>query len=214
MAYLVKEIFYSLQGEGVKAGRPAVFVRFSGCNLWSGLEEDRERTPCPLCDTDFVGTDGRNGGRFESARDLAGTVAALFPSSIPGRTYRPFVVLTGGEPALQIDNALIKELRGRDWEIAIETNGTLPIPQGIDWVTVSPKAGTKIVIHAGDELKLLYPQQGVDPDAFEGLDFRHFILQPVHGPSIQQNTRLALAWCLAHPKWRLGLQMHKILGIK
>lgn len=213
MAYLVKEIFYSLQGEGVQSGRPAAFVRFSGCNLWSGREEDRERSPCPLCDTDFVGTDGPNGGTYESARDLAAAIRAQLPASGQG-TYRPYVILTGGEPSLQVDEALVEALHELDWEIAIETNGTLPVTAGIDWVTVSPKAGTNIVVRAGNELKLLFPQVSIDPLSFEGLRFNHFILQPVHGPNANENTYLALAWCLAHPRWRLGLQMHKILGIK
>lgn len=213
MAYLVKEIFYSLQGEGVQAGRPAVFVRFSGCNLWSGREEDRHKTFCPLCDTDFVGTSGPGGGTYENTRDLAAAIHAHLPSSGQGM-YRPYVILTGGEPALQVDDALIEALHERDWEIAIETNGTLPVPPGIDWITVSPKAGTKIAIRTGSELKLLFPQGSIDPASFEGLHFHHFILQPVHGPATRENTLSALEYCLAHPKWRLGLQMHKILGIK
>lgn len=215
MAYLVKEIFYSLQGEGVQSGRPAVFVRFSGCNLWSGNESDRERARCRICDTDFVGTDGIGGGRFEGARDLAVSAASHLPVSTT-RTYkyRSLVILTGGEPALQADGALINELHNQNFEVAIETNGTVPVPQDIDWVTVSPKAGNDIIVRAGEELKLLYPQAGVDPSSFEGLDFKHFVLQPVYGPYVQQNTHSALTYCLEHPRWRLGLQLHKMLGIK
>ena len=213
MAYLIKEIFYSLQGEGVNTGRPAVFVRFSGCNLWSGRQEDRGNIPCPFCDTDFVGTDGQNGGVYESTRELANAIGGHLSASGQG-AYRPYVILTGGEPALQVDEALIEALHDRGWEIAIETNGTLPLPAGIDWVTVSPKAGTELVIRAGSELKLLFPLRGADPVSFEGLGFRHFVLQPVDDPSLEENTRLALAWCLAHPGWRLGLQTHKILKIR
>lgn len=213
MAYFVKEIFYSLQGEGVHAGRPAVFIRFSGCNLWSGKESERESAICRLCDTDFVGTDGGGGGRYEDAFDLASAAAGFFPETETGGS-RPFVVLTGGEPALQVDNALIEELQRLRIEIAIETNGTVPIPERIDWVTVSPKAGTTLVLSAGDELKLLYPQAGIDPFSFETLDFRNFVLQPVYGPAVYENVRLATTYCLEHPRWRLGLQLHRVLGIK
>lgn len=213
MAYLVKEIFYSLQGEGVNSGRPAVFVRFSGCNLWSGRKDDRTGIPCPFCDTDFVGTDGPGGGRYNNATDVAAAMAQRLPCP-PKAGRRSFVVITGGEPALQIDMALIDELRSRNWEIAIETNGTLPIPDGMDWITVSPKVGAPIVITSGDELKLLHPQNGLDPAAFETLNFSHFILQPVDNQFLDENTRLCLDYCLTHPPWRLGLQMHKVLGIR
>ncbi len=213
MAYLIKEIFYSLQGEGVNSGRPAVFVRFSGCNLWSGRKDDRADIPCPFCDTDFVGTDGPGGGRYGDAEEVASAMAHLLPST-GGKGRRSFAVFTGGEPALQVDNRLIDELHRRNWEIAIETNGTLPIPDGMDWITVSPKAGAPIVITSGDELKLLHPQDGLDPAALETLNFSHFVLQPVDNQFLNENTRLCLDYCLTHPPWRLGLQMHKVLGIK
>lgn len=212
MAYLIKEIFYSLQGEGTNTGRPAVFVRFSGCNLWSGRAEDRSNIPCPFCDTDFVGTDGPGGGVYGSAADLVSAMANVRPPAM--QAVRPFAVITGGEPALQLDAPLIEKLHLEGWEIAIETNGTLPLPRGIDWVTVSPKAGARLVVTAGDELKLLYPQAGLDPAYFEELPFRHLILQPIDDPSLEDNTRLAIDYCLAHPRWRLGLQLHKILNIK
>jgi len=212
MAYLIKEIFYSLQGEGTNTVRPAVFVRFSGCNLWSGRAEDRSNIPCPFCDTDFVGTDGPGGGVYGSAADLVSAMANVRPPAM--QAVRPFAVITGGEPALQLDAPLIEKLHLEGWEIAIETNGTLPLPRGIDWVTVSPKAGARLVVTAGDELKLLYPQAGLDPAYFEELPFRHLILQPIDDPSLEDNTRLAIDYCLAHPRWRLGLQLHKILNIK
>lgn len=207
--YSVKEIFYTLQGEGAQTGRPAVFLRFAGCNLWSGREEDRASATCKFCDTDFVGTDGENGGKFSGADALADAVAAAWS----GEAERRFVVCTGGEPALQLDDALVEALHARGFEIAVETNGTLPLPGGLDWVCVSPKAGTTLKVCSGDELKLVFPQQGVEPGVFEALEFRHFFLQPMDGPNLEQNTRLALAYCLAHPKWRLSLQTHKLLGI-
>lgn len=213
MAYLIKEIFYSLQGEGVNTGRPAVFVRLSGCNLWSGRSDDRSSIPCPFCDTDFVGTDGPGGGRYDTPADVALAMEALRPS-LPTQGVRPLAVITGGEPALQADTPLIDELHRRRWEIAIETNGTLPLPGDIDWITVSPKAGTRLVVTAGDELKLLYPQNGLDPAHFESLTFRHFILQPIDNSSLEENTRLAMDYCLAHPGWRLGIQFHKVLKIR
>lgn len=213
MAYLIKEIFRSLQGEGMNAGRPAVFLRFSGCNLWSGRAEDRPNIPCPFCDTDFVGTDGPGGGRYDTAEEIASAMAALLPSPAP-RGDRPLAVVTGGEPALQLDTPLIDELHRGGWEIAVETNGTLPLPGGIDWITVSPKAGTRLVVTAGDELKLLYPQPGLDPASLDNLAFRHFILQPIDNPFLGENTRLAIDYCLTHPRWRLGIQMHKTLKIK
>jgi 7-carboxy-7-deazaguanine synthase (Cx14CxxC type) len=213
MAYRIKEIFRSLQGEGMNAGRPAVFLRFSGCNLWSGRAEDRPNVPCPFCDTDFVGTDGPGGGTYDTAEEVASAMAALLPCPAP-RGVSPLAVVTGGEPALQLDTRLVEELHRGGWEIAIETNGTLALPAGIDWVTVSPKAGTRLVVTAGDEMKLLYPQPGLDPASLENLPFRHFILQPIDNSSLAENTRLAINYCLTHPRWRLGIQMHKMLNIK
>jgi 7-carboxy-7-deazaguanine synthase (Cx14CxxC type) len=211
MAYRVKEIFYSLQGEGAQTGRPAVFCRFSGCNLWSGKAEDRPVCLCPWCDTDFVGTDGSQGGIFNDAGELATRVSALFPVSGP-RSGR-LLVATGGEPLLQLDEPLVAAFRDMGLDIAVETNGTLPMPAGIDWVCVSPKAGARLTIRAGDELKLLFPQEGVDPEDYLDLDFRYFFLQPIDGPRIKAHTALAAAYCLRHPQWRLSLQIHKILGI-
>jgi 7-carboxy-7-deazaguanine synthase (Cx14CxxC type) len=207
--YAVKEIFYTLQGEGANAGRPAVFCRFAGCNLWSGREEDRAGAECTFCDTDFVGTDGSGGGKFETAEALADAVLSHWPSGSPGR----FVVLTGGEPMLQVDRGLIDALHDRELEIAIETNGTLTVPADIDWICVSPKAGTKLVQWAGDELKLVFPQPGLPPESTEGLEFNFRYLQPMDGPDRDKNTALAVAYCLAHPEWRLSLQTHKIIGI-
>jgi 7-carboxy-7-deazaguanine synthase (Cx14CxxC type) len=212
MTFTVKEIFYTLQGEGVNVGRPAVFCRFAGCNLWTGREEDRPFATCRFCDTDFVGADGPGGGRFAVARDLARAVAAAWPAS-EDQPERPFVVLTGGEPLLQVDAPLLDALHDAGFEIALETNGTLPIPAGIDWACVSPKAGAALVARSGDELKLIYPQPGAEPERFAGLAFRHFLLQPMDGPDRARNTALALAYCLAHPRWRLSLQVHKFLGI-
>jgi 7-carboxy-7-deazaguanine synthase (Cx14CxxC type) len=211
MTYAVKEIFYTLQGEGAQAGRPAVFCRFAGCNLWSGLERDRATAVCKFCDTDFVGTDGEGGGKFATADALADAVLARFPEGAP-RADR-FVVCTGGEPLLQLDQALVEALHVRGFEIAVETNGTLAPPLGIDWLCVSPKAGAPLAIDSGDELKLVYPQEGAQPEAFERLDFRTFSLQPMDGPDRERNTRLAVEYCKAHPRWRLSLQTHKILGI-
>jgi len=211
MTYAVKEIFYTLQGEGAQAGRPAVFCRFAGCNLWSGLERDRATAVCRFCDTDFVGTDGEGGGKFASADALADAVLARFPEGA-SRADR-FIVCTGGEPLLQLDQALVEALHLRGFEIAVETNGTLAPPLGIDWLCVSPKAGAPLAIDSGDELKLVYPQEGAQPEAFERLDFRTFSLQPMDGPDRERNTRLAVEYCKAHPRWRLSLQTHKILGI-
>ena len=208
--YSVKEIFYTLQGEGAQAGRPAVFCRFAGCNLWSGREEDRASAVCTFCDTDFVGTDGEGGGKFRDAAALADAVEKTW---ITGAGENRYVVCTGGEPLLQIDPALIDALHGRGFEIAIETNGTLAAPEGIDWICVSPKADAPLVQVQGDELKLVYPQEKARPDRFEGLDFRHFFLQPMDGPMREENTRAATDYCLAHPKWRLSLQTHKLIGI-
>lgn len=209
MAYAVKEIYLTLQGEGRNTGRPAVFCRFAGCNLWSGREADRADAQCRFCDTDFVGTDGPGGGVFKRAESLARAVAAQWPRN----GARPFVVCTGGEPLLQLDGPLIEALHGEGFEVAVETNGTLAVPDAIDWVTVSPKAGAGLAQVTGDELKLVYPQAGAEPHRFEGLDFRHFMLQPMDGDRRAENTRKALAYCLAHPRWRLSLQTHKILGI-
>jgi 7-carboxy-7-deazaguanine synthase (Cx14CxxC type) len=212
MTYSVKEIFYTLQGEGSNAGRSAVFCRFAGCNLWSGREADRDRAVCTFCDTDFVGTDGPGGGKFASACELARAVCAAWPPGQPKRV-RPLVVCTGGEPLLQLDEPLIAEFHALGFEVAIETNGTLRPPAGIDWVCVSPKAGADLVVERGHELKLVYPQQGADPAQFEGLQFDHFYLQPMDGPFRNQNTQRAVRYCLEHPQWRLSLQTHKLLGI-
>ena len=211
MSYAVKEIFYTLQGEGAQAGRAAVFCRFAGCNLWSGREADRGAAICPFCDTEFVGVDGAGGGRFDSAESLAAAVERKWPGGAP--LGKKFVVCTGGEPLLQLDGSLIEALHARDFEIAVETNGTIAAPAGVDWLCVSPKAGAVVVQLSGDELKLVYPQAGADPREFEALGFRHFFLQPMDGPSRAVNTTLALKYCLDHPQWRLSLQTHKILGI-
>jgi len=207
--YSVKEIYYTLQGEGVQAGRPAVFCRFAGCNLWSGREQDRSRAVCRFCDTDFRGTDGPGGGRFLDPQALAHQVRAAWPS----RVARPFLVCTGGEPLLQLDADLIAALHAQGFEIAVETNGTRPAPPGIDWLCVSPKAGAPLVQTSGDELKLVYPQDGARPDDFSGLAFAHLLLQPMDGPRLGANTAAAIAYCKAHPRWRLSLQTHKLLGI-
>jgi 7-carboxy-7-deazaguanine synthase len=212
MSYAVKEIFYTLQGEGAQAGRPAVFCRFSGCNLWTGREVDRPTAVCQFCDTDFFGIDGTGGGKFESAAALAGAVASAWPSGSAGG--KRFVVCTGGEPLLQLDSALIEALHAHGFEIAVETNGTIAAPEGLDWICMSPKAGTELAQTSGDELKLVYPQQGSDPARFESLDFMNFFLQPMDGPEQQRNTELALQYCLEHPQWRLSLQTHKLLGIR
>jgi 7-carboxy-7-deazaguanine synthase (Cx14CxxC type) len=216
MAYAVKEIFYSLQGEGAQVGRPAVFCRFAGCNLWSGLERDRGEAVCQFCDTDFVGTEGPDGGVFETAEALAAAVHSRWPKAVAkiSRNSRPFVVCTGGEPLLQLDEPAIEALHAAGFEVAVETNGTRPVPAGIDWVCVSPKAGTELVVHSGDELKLIYPQPGAEPELYHGLEFVHFFLQPMDGPSLADNTRLTVAYCLSHPQWRLSLQTHKLLGLR
>jgi 7-carboxy-7-deazaguanine synthase (Cx14CxxC type) len=211
MTYSVKEIFYTLQGEGARAGRPAVFLRFAGCNLWSGLEKDRAAAICKFCDTEFVGTDGTGGGKFADAAALARAVAAQWPGSDEGT---PYVVCTGGEPLLQLDPLLVAALHGAGFEIAIETNGTLLPPPGIDWVCVSPKADAGQKLMRGDELKLVYPQAGADPARYEEQDFRHFFLQPMDGANRQAHTEAAIAYCLGHPRWRLSLQTHKLLGIR
>ena len=212
MSYSVKEIFYSLQGEGAQTGRPAVFCRFAGCNLWSGREQDRARAVCTFCDTEFRGTDGVGGGRFAGAGALAERIQATWGGD-PGPGVRPYVVCTGGEPLLQLDAPLIAALQARGFEVAVETNGTRPAPPGLDWVCVSPKADAELVLRSGDELKLVYPQAAAPPERFAGLDFRYFFLQPLDGPDRAAHTQQALAYCLAHPRWRLSLQMHKVLGI-
>ncbi len=214
MSYLVKEIIYTLQGEGAQTGRAAVFCRFAGCNLWSGHESDRNTAVCGFCDTEFVGTDGPNGGEFATSNELADAVVRQWPctaASPPGA--KPLVVCTGGEPALQMNDSLIEALHMRGFQVAIETNGTLAVPAGIDWSCVSPKAGTILRVSCGDELKLIYPQPGAEPERYEDLDFRHFFLQPMDGPELSRNTRLAVEYCLAHPHWKISLQTHKFLGI-
>lgn len=211
MSYAVKEIFYTLQGEGVHAGRAAVFCRFAGCNLWSGREVDRTTAVCRFCDTDFVGVNGEGGGKFESAERLAEAVAGEWPRG--ERDGKRFVVCTGGEPLLQLDAQLIDALHAHGFEIAVETNGTVEAPAGIDWICVSPKAGAKLVQRMGHELKLVFPQAGFEPGQFEGLAFRHFFLQPMDGPEREANTGRAVRFCMDHPRWRLSLQTHKFLGI-
>ncbi len=206
--YAVTEIFYTLQGEGAHTGRPAVFCRFAGCNLWSGREQDRQTADCQFCDTDFVGTNGPGGGRFETPEALAEACAAL-----SGDGAARFIVLTGGEPLLQVDEALIGALRNLGFTIAIETNGTLAAPEGIDWICVSPKAGTEIMQRSGHELKLVYPQPGLEPEMLSDLVFERRYLQPMDGPDLQDNTAAAIAYCKAHPEWRLSLQTHKMIGI-
>lgn len=213
MSYAVKETFYTLQGEGTHAGRAAVFLRFTGCNLWSGREADRAKGPggCSRwCDTDFVGTNGPGGGRFASPEELAQHVTAVWGAARGGRK---FVVCTGGEPLLQLDEPLIAALHEEGFEVAVETNGTLPLPRGLDWVCVSPKEDGELVVRAGDELKLVVPQPGMDPESFLSLDFKHFLLQPMDGPAREANTRFAVEYCLADPRWRVSLQTHKYLGI-
>ena len=209
MVYAVKEAFLTLQGEGLNAGRRAVFCRFAGCNLWSGREQDRHGAVCRFCDTDFVGVDGLGGGRFRTAANLAEAISAAWRSDVEHR----FVVLTGGEPLLQVDSDLVDALHGLGFEVAIETNGTLPAPKGVDWIAVSPKAKAPLRITRGDELKLVFPQASVDPRQFEDLDFRHFFLQPMDGPDARANTAAAAQYCLAHPRWRLSLQTHKLIGL-
>lgn len=216
VAYTVKEIYYTLQGEGAQAGRAAVFCRFAGCNLWSGREADRTQAVCRFCDTDFVGTDGDGGGRFDDAETLAGAIAALWPwrdEASGDRRGEPYVVCTGGEPLLQLDAALIDALHRRGFAVAVETNGTRPTPPGLDWICVSPKAGAPLLADHGDELKLVYPQPGAEPERFEHLAFRHFFLQPMDGNERVDNIRRAIACCLARPRWRLSLQTHKLVGL-
>jgi 7-carboxy-7-deazaguanine synthase (Cx14CxxC type) len=208
--YSVKEIFYTLQGEGANAGTPAVFCRFTGCNLWSGREEDRAGAACQFCDTDFIGTDGDGGGKFATAADLARACA----SALDGATGPSLIVLTGGEPMLQVDQPLLDALHDEGFAVAVETNGTLPVPDDVDWICVSPKAGADLKQMRGDELKLVFPQPALLPDAVRELDFDHFFLQPMDGPAQAENTEAAIAYCKAHPPWRLSVQTHKILGIR
>jgi len=209
--YRVKEVFYTLQGEGANAGRAAVFCRFSGCNLWSGREAQRLRARCQFCDTDFVGTDGPGGGVFESAASLGGAIAETWRGDDCGRRL---VVCTGGEPLMQLDGPLVAELRNHGFDVAVETNGTQAVPSGgVDWICVSPKARTALRLTSGDELKLVYPQEGGSPERYETLNFKHFFLQPMDGPEVEANTRAAIEYCLSHPNWRLSIQMHKAVGI-
>ncbi|NND72419.1 MAG: 7-carboxy-7-deazaguanine synthase [Rhodothermales bacterium] len=209
MMYSIKETYYTIQGEGHHTGRPAVFLRFAGCNLWTGREEDRANATCRFCDTEFFGVDGPGGGKFTSASDLASHVSTYWPDSEDDK----FVVCTGGEPALQMDTELVRCLQGSGFTVAIETNGTLQIPGSIDWVCVSPKANTDVVLRSGNELKVVVPQDGIVPDMFADWDFDHFYIQPMDSPERDQNTASALEYCMTHPKWKLSLQMHKFLGI-
>lgn len=221
MPYQVKEIYYTLQGEGAQTGRAAVFCRFAGCNLWSGHEADRAAAVCRFCDTDFVGVDGPGGGRFETAAALAAAVADAWRSgsgASPDRSDtpaagRPLVVCTGGEPLLQLDALAVDAFHGRGFDVAVETNGTRPLPPGIDWVCVSPKADAELMVRSGDELKLVYPQDGAPPERYQSLDFRHFFLQPMDGPDRERHTAQAIEYCLSHPQWRLSLQTHKLIGL-
>ncbi|MEO1262018.1 MAG: 7-carboxy-7-deazaguanine synthase [Bacteroidota bacterium] len=207
--YKIKEIYYTLQGEGAQAGRPAVFCRFTGCNLWSGREEDRHKAICQFCDTDFWGTDGENGGRY-TKDELTHKIATLWGNINLGK---PYVVCTGGEPLLQLDEPLIKALQKAGFEVAVETNGTCKTPDSLDWICMSPKAGAELVVNKGHELKLVFPQLGAEPRLYEDLDFDHFFIQPMDGPAIEKNTQLAIEFCLKNPKWRLSLQTHKMLNI-
>lgn len=211
MTYAIKELFYTVQGEGLNAGRPAIFCRFSGCNLWTGREMDRAKAVCQFCDTDFVGTDGEGGAMFESPQSLAHSARRLWPSN---GGVRPLIVCTGGEPLLQLNGALIDAFRGEGFEVAIETNGTIPLPSPVDWTCVSPKARTKLALTEGNELKVVFPQDGLNPEEMESLNFEHFLLQPMDGPRVQENTQLAIDYCLRHPKWRLSIQVHKIVGVR
>lgn len=210
MSYAVKEIFYTLQGEGAQSGRAAVFCRFAGCNLWSGREADRAAAVCKFCDTDFVGTDGDGGGRFATAGELADAIASRWPQSDEGKR---FVVCTGGEPLLQLDAALIEALHRRNFFIAIETNGTIAVPEGVDWVCVSPKSGATLAVTRGDELKVVYPQE-TDPREYAGLDFEHFFVQPMDGECAKESLAAAIRFCAENPRWRLSLQTHKIIGVR
>jgi len=212
MSYSIKEIFYTLQGEGANTGRPAVFCRFAGCNLWSGHEKDRDGAVCKFCDTDFVGTDGPGGGHFETAGSVARAVSESWPAA-RSEGAKPLVVCTGGEPLLQLDEPLVTALHHRGFEVAVETNGTRLPPAGVDWVCVSPKAGAELILRSGHELKLVFPQEDARPELYQDLEFEHFFIQPMDGPSRDENTRLAVSYCLEHPRWKLSLQTHKLLGI-
>lgn len=213
MTYHVKEIFYTLQGEGSHAGRPAVFCRFAACNLWSGRESSRASAICQFCDTDFVGTDGPGGGTFHTTGDLVEAIAQTWRGNAHLRA-RKFVVCTGGEPLLQVDDELVDQLHAAEFEVAVETNGTKPAPKSLDWICVSPKANADLVLTRGDELKLIFPQEGADPSRYEELDFPSLLLQPMDGPNLADNTKLAIEYCLDHPQWRLSLQTHKFIGIR
>ena len=213
MAYAVKEIFYSLQGEGAHAGRPAIFCRFTGCNLWSGQEKHRADAVCQFCDTDFVGTDGDGGGSFKNAVALAKAVVSYWPESITDIIH-PYVICTGGEPLLQLDKDLIEAFHNEGVEVAIETNGTIPVPEGIDWVCVSPKSGSTVVVEEGDEIKLVYPQEGHQPSDFAHLNFEHFFLQPMFDEDENGHVKETIEYCLTHPRWSLSLQSHKLLGLQ
>lgn len=210
MTYSVKEIFYTLQGEGANAGKPAVFCRFTGCNLWSGREEDRATSVCRFCDTDFIGTTGVNGGKFSAATELVEVIAQEWPAH---DVQHRFVVITGGEPLLQLDKDLIEALHAANFRIAVETNGTVLAPEGIDWICVSPKSNSALLLQSGHELKLVYPQAENHPEQFEALDFKHFLLQPMDGPDRARNTQLAIEYCKTNPRWNLSIQTHKVLGI-
>jgi 7-carboxy-7-deazaguanine synthase (Cx14CxxC type) len=210
LSYAVKEIFLTLQGEGAHAGRAAVFCRFAGCNLWTGREQDRASATCQFCDTDFVGTDGTLGGRYATAEELANTIASQWTGAAANR----YVVLTGGEPLLQVDDALVDALHARGFAVGVETNGTIVPPGGMDWICVSPKAGAELAVREGNELKLVYPQADAAPESFVDLAFERFSLQPMDGPDVIENTARAVEYCLAHPQWRLSLQTHKTLGIR
>ncbi|WP_091356242.1 7-carboxy-7-deazaguanine synthase [Amphritea atlantica] len=211
--YSVKEMFYTLQGEGAQAGRPAVFCRFTGCNLWSGREQDRSKAVCDFCDTDFIGTDGQNGGKFQSAEALVAAIRGFWPTGKETTQGRPYVVCTGGEPLLQLDQPLIDALHQQGFEVAVETNGTLPVPEAVDWICVSPKADAALIQQSGDELKLVYPQPLAQPEQFIHLPFKHFYLQPMDGPMQRIHTQDCIRYCLANPQWKLSLQTHKLLGI-
>jgi 7-carboxy-7-deazaguanine synthase len=211
MTYTVKEIFYTLQGEGANTGRPAVFCRFAGCNLWSGLEQDRETAVCRFCDTDFVWNGSSEGGKFNSPEDLAQAVADKWPQQTEGK---PLVVCTGGEPLLQLDTALIGALHDRGFEVSVETNGTVEAPKGIDWLCVSPKAGAELKQKTANELKLVYPQNGAEPELYDSYQASNFLLQPLDGKEVNANTQRAIEYCLGHPKWKLSIQTHKIIGIR
>jgi 7-carboxy-7-deazaguanine synthase (Cx14CxxC type) len=213
MGYSVKEIFYTLQGEGARAGRPSVFCRFAGCNLWTGRESHRAKAICQFCDTDFVGTDGPGGGRFKTAEQLATAVSDTWAGDDDAQRAQKYVVCTGGEPLLQLDEQLVEAFHTRGFEVAVETNGTRAPVEGLDWICMSPKAGAPLALVRGNELKLVFPQEGAPPTDFEGLEFDQFFLQPMDGPQLATNTEAAVAYCLAHPRWRLSLQTHKLLGI-